>query len=49
MVVHMQIDSHAQRGTEFVTDRQIEGCSTRKVLPLHVTSPANYHTGIGFR
>jgi len=48
-VLHMHISSHAQRGTQFVTDKQIETYWTRKLLPLHVTSLANYHTGIGFR
>jgi len=48
-VTHMHIGYHAQRGTQFVTYKHIEACLTSKLLPLHVTSRANYHTEIGFR
>jgi len=48
-VLHMHIGSHAQRGTQFVTDEHIEACSSRKLLPMHVTSLTNCHTGIGLR
>jgi len=48
-VLHMHIGSDTRRGTEFITDKQMEDCLTRKLSPLHVTSQANYHRGIGFR
>jgi len=48
-VLHMHISSHTRWGTQFVTDKQIKACSTRKLLPQHVTSLVNYYTAIGFR
>jgi len=38
----------ARRGARFVADRDCEASSTRKLLPLHIASLANYHIDIGF-
>jgi len=48
-VLHRHIGSDTRRGTQFITNKQIEACETRKLLPLQVTTLANYHTGIGLR
>jgi len=49
MVLHMHFGSQARRGTQFITNKRIAACQTCKPLPQHVTSLANYHTGIAFR
>jgi len=40
--------SHAQCGAWLITDGDCEASSTRKHVPLHVASRANYHIEIGF-
>jgi len=42
------IQSCARSGARFVTFAECKACSTCKLLPLHIASPANHHIALGF-
>lgn len=45
----MCIVTQARHGAQFVTNSEIDTCSTLLFLPISIASQANYHTAIGFR
>jgi len=46
---HTHRISPTRRGTQFVTNYEIEPCWIHKLSPLHIASLANNHTWIRFR